>query len=167
MPQAYLSGQVPSDGHDCSTLTTVVFQCCRLEIEHDYLRMETVFDDGTFAPATPNYEPSDIQRAHDLGYDGDTWQMALDHEALHTWIAERMGFTHSVVLWGAAHGHLKPHGGLTEEGYVISFQVYLRTGLADDLVYGFFDCAEQVTGLPRDVLTEQARQLLADIRARG
>jgi hypothetical protein len=128
--------------------------------------MQTIFDDHSFAPATPNSSPVDTERAHVLGYNGDTWSMTLDHELLHTWVAERLGRECSVVLWNVAHGKPKPHGGLVEEGYVTSIQRFLRCGDLDDLVHGFLARAHLLTGLPRDELVRQARDLLAEVRTR-
>lgn len=150
-------------------MTVLPFQQCRLEVDHRTRYIQTVFEDGTYAPATPNYEPSDVQRAHDLGYGGDCWQMCMDHETMHTWVAECMGFPYSLILWNVAHGgrYRWPDGGREEEGYVTSMQRFLRRGDMDDLVHGFFDSAREVTGLAPDVITAQARQLLADVRMVG
>jgi hypothetical protein len=143
-------------------VTTITFQHCRLEVDHADRYMETVFEDGSVAPARPNFEPSDITRAHDLGYDGDTWQMTLDHELMHTWVAEMMGQPYSVILWNVAHGGKNrwPPGGKEEEGYVTSMQRFLRLGVPDDLTAGFL----VRSGLTPKEVVLQAHALMRQIR---
>jgi hypothetical protein len=147
-------------------MTIIQFQRCRIEIDHLGQFMQTIFEDGTSAPATPNYRESDIARAHELGYRGDTWSMSLDHEPLHSLVAEQMGEPYSVILWNVAHGGgLRwPDGGREEEGYVTSLQAYLRRGLVSDMLHGFLDRAHDVTGSSKLDVLEGARELLRRVR---
>jgi hypothetical protein len=143
-------------------MTTIWFQQCRLEIDYPGRFLRTIFTDGTSAPARPNYAPSDIERAYDCGYAGDTWLLTLDHEPLHTWVAEHMGQPYSLVLWETAHGNLRPKGGRDEEGYVMAVQRFLRRGVTDDPLYGFFQRAEETTGQRIERVVREARTVLSE-----
>lgn len=124
--------------------------------------METVYEDNTRAPATP--QDTDEYRATTarLGYGADTWRQCREHEILHTWVALKMGMTHSVILWNVAHGGGKrwPTGGPEEEARVMGFQRLLNTGEADDAVTFVFDTAFRLWHLTREEITLQARFLI-------
>jgi hypothetical protein len=143
-------------------VTTIYFPNCRLYVDHEARYVQTVFEDGTYAPATPNQREEDINRARDLGYDGDTWEMTLDHELLHTWVPQQMGLAYSQILWNVAHGGGKkwPPWGKEEEGYVTSFQRYLRLNKMDEMVQGFFGRIN----MPHHVAVARAKDLCQEIR---
>jgi hypothetical protein len=151
------------------SMTTLTFQRCRLDVDHERKYMQTTFEDGTYAPATPNYREDDVRRARELGYRGDTWQMTLDHEPLHTLIAEMMGESYSRILWNVAHGGgLRwPEGGREEEGYVTALQAYLRCAAVSDMLHGFLDRAHAATGHSKLLIIDMAREVTRDVRARN
>jgi hypothetical protein len=152
---------------------TVHFRHCCLEVDYAERYIRTVFEDGTMAAACPNTEESDIARAHQLGYGGDTWQMTLDHEPLHTWVSEMMGEPYSRVLWSQAHygGERWLLGTRDEEGYVTSVQWHLHGGEPDEVLArmfeGFVMRAKAHTGRSRIDILEAACALLARVRLEG
>lgn len=123
--------------------------------------VETVFPDGTKAPAAP--EDNDAYRVTTarLGYT-DPWQQCLEHEIFHTWVAQKMGYEHSTILWNVAHGGGKkwPEGGMQEEGYVTGWQKFMRTYELDDMARGFLNRA----GLDVDEAYEQSLELLERVK---
>lgn len=149
-------------------MTRLRFRNCAFEVDHADKYMQTTFEDGCFAPARPNYRVSDVERAKTLGYHGDTWQMSLDHEPLHTFVAEIVGEPYSRILWNVAHGGgLRwPEGGREEEGYVVSLQAYLRCALVSDMFHGFLDRAHETSQLSRWLIIEQAREITRRVRQR-
>ena len=142
------------------------FAECALHVEHGSRYIETVFDDGTKAVATPNWEPDDVFRAKQLGYRGNCWEMCMDHESLHSAVGELFGHGHSVVLWNVAHGDPKkwPEWGKEEEGYCLSLAKYLNTGERDDLVRGVFNMACERHGLYEQQTERMLRGLLQEVR---
>lgn len=143
------------------------FAECALHVEHGSRYIETVFDDGTKAVATPNWEPDDVFRAKQLGYRGNCWEMCMDHESLHSAVGELFGHGHSVVLWNVAHGDPKkwPEWGREEEGFVTSTQRFVNTGDRDDLFWGVLNKARDRYGLYDGQVIRMIRGLLAEVRA--
>lgn len=84
-------------------------------IDYDRQGIVTALPDGTEVVATPNYTPEDIARAHSLGYRGDVAKMTMDHDPLHTKVAEMLGFKESYSLRAAATGEDSEIAGLEEE----------------------------------------------------
>jgi hypothetical protein len=147
-------------------VVVVQFSNCALFVDHADSYIETTWPDGAKAVARPNFQLSDIERAHDLGYGGDVWQMCLDHEAVHTLVGELLGAGHSVILHNVAYGDKRkwPPGGLEEEGYVTGLQRYLNTGRADAMVLGLFEQVRNRHGLYDQQVVRMARGLLVEIR---
>lgn len=79
----------------------------------------TIFSDGATVIAGDNHNLADAER---YGYETDTFQMSVDHEIAHTWIAWVTGCGFSRVLWDQAHN--VPHGvwASWEEEVVLTFQ---------------------------------------------
>jgi hypothetical protein len=148
-------------------VTELSFRSCTLTIDHADRYIETRFlEDGTTAPARPNFRPSDVRRAHELGYRGDCWQMCIDHEVMHNWVAEMAGEPHSRILWNVAHGggNHWPEGGREEEGYVMAVQTFLRRGRIDDLFFDWLDRSHEATGWNRLDVIDATRAILTRAR---
>ncbi len=75
--------------------------------------------------ATPNHTDEDIQRAHELGYNGDVVQMTLDHDHLHLQLSEMLGFDESYALRSAITGEDSEIVG-AEETAVLAIQKLLN-----------------------------------------
>lgn len=103
---------------------TITFKHCQVVVDDENRYLVTRFEDGTYVPATPNYTDDDILRAYELGYDGDTWQLSLDHEVAHTFLATREGLQASPTLWKIAHPDftLSAAAIANEEARVLEFQ---------------------------------------------
>lgn len=101
---------------------------CTVRIFPDVPYLETIFAaDGAKVPAAPNHEPADVARAAALGYGGDTWQMTLAHEQLHTFLAQWLGEPYSPTLRGVALGiSVPPEVWGPEEGRVLALQALLN-----------------------------------------
>jgi hypothetical protein len=102
-----------------------VFAGCTVIVDEEHRYLETWFPDGTRVPAAPNYDAASIERAHDLGYEGDTWAMTRDHELAHSWLAVTSGLGQSPTLWHLAHPEAEPlgeHDVNGEEARVLRFQ---------------------------------------------
>lgn len=87
----------------------------------------TVLPDGSEVPASPNHTEEDVARASELGY-ASTWEMSRDHEAMHTYLAHRLGLPYSPTLWWVAHQATVPmtpamqERFAAEEAMVMEFQ---------------------------------------------
>ncbi len=120
---------------------------------------ETCYHDGTRVTATP--EDSDQYRANAaaLGYGTDTAALSRDHEILHTFLAEALGFGSSPTLWAVAHnfeGAVAPIWEQEEEEtWTLAFQSYLRGGPKTEGLQRL-----TAAGLDVDTLREEARRLL-------
>jgi hypothetical protein len=68
---------------------------CKIYLDNENKTVTTVFDDGTQVVASPNYRKEDIDKARELGYNGDTWRMSRVHELMHTWLSVKAGGTRS------------------------------------------------------------------------
>lgn len=92
---------------------------------------ETVFPDGSKAPATRCSTMENLDYARHLGYP-DTWPALVEHEALHTWLMEQLGNEVSPTLWAVAQGYATGTASyeerLWEEAIVLQYQRWLRTG---------------------------------------
>ena len=108
---------------------------CEIRIFSNW--METVFKDGLSVPAAANDDPDSVARAHDLGYEGDTWRMSMAHEIAHSLICRAQGQDYSYVLRGVA---IREAGGDkqaiishaesdAEESLVLDFQRYAQLGI--------------------------------------
>jgi hypothetical protein len=86
---------------------TFHFKHCYVIVDSDNKRIETHYGDGSIAVGVPQDTDSYRQTARDLGYGDDTWLMTVEHELLHTALAEARDEHHSGSLWAQAH---KPLG---------------------------------------------------------
>lgn len=93
---------------------------------------ETIYDDGTVVTATPEDTDSYRANARHYGYGADTAAFSRDHEILHTFLAEALGFGSSPTLWAVAHGQTEAVAPIweqeEEEGWTLAFQSYLNGG---------------------------------------
>ena len=114
---------------------------CRVEIDDDARRSETVFDDGSRLPAAPVMDSENIARARALGYRGSdeeaVWEMTRHHDLVHTLIAEAEGWPFSPTLHAVANGYELPPGtSVREERLVFLVQRLLNVGLEEVLADG-------------------------------
>jgi hypothetical protein len=103
---------------------------CKIYLDNENKTVTTVFDDGTQVVASPNYRKEDIDKARELGYNGDTWRMSRVHELMHTWLSVKAGGTRSPTLWSVPNRD-KPEASIPEtrefeEWLVCEFQKYLN-----------------------------------------
>lgn len=100
------------------------FSGCDVYVDEENQYLETRFHDGTFVPAKPNFDEASVELAHELGYDGDTWEMSKDHEMAHTFLCG--GF--SPTLWWVAHPELERDDKLLryEEDMVLKWQKWYK-----------------------------------------
>ena len=75
---------------------------CSVVVDEEQKYVETRFPDGSKVPAVPNDDPDSLSMASDLGYGENIWQMTIDHEVSHSWLAFLDG-TYSKALWVVAH----------------------------------------------------------------
>ncbi len=112
---------------DCKTYT---FKHCWVHCSENYT--ETVFHDGTRVPAMAEHTDEYREKAAKYGYVDDIVSMSREHEILHTFLAEYLGYGSSPTLWALAHPHVKGVATLNEqmdeEVHVLAFQVYLNDG---------------------------------------
>ena len=109
---------------------TLEFRHCWVNCTLGYT--ETCYHDGTRVTATP--EDSDAYRANAsaLGYGTDTAALSRDHEILHTFLAEALGYGSSPTLWAVAHNFEAQTAPVweqeEEEAWTLAFQSFLRGG---------------------------------------
>ena len=136
---------------------TLQFRHCWVNSTLGYT--ETCYHDGTRVTATP--EDSNPYRANAaaLGYGADTASLSRDHEILHTFLAEALGFGTSPTLWAVAHnfeGAVAPVWEQEEEEtWTLAFQSYLRGGPKTEGLQRLTDA-----GLSIEALRDEARRLL-------
>ena len=121
-----------ASGRQAGRVQTFTFQHCWVNSTTGWT--ETAFHDGTRVEAQP--EESDGYRAlaADMGYGPDTAALSREHEILHTFLAEALGYGSSPTLWAVAHGQtgkVAPRWEQEEEeAWVLAFQTYLNGGPA-------------------------------------
>jgi len=136
---------------------TLQFRHCWVNCTLGYT--ETCYYDGTRVTATP--EDSDPYRANaaELGYGTDTASLSRDHEILHTFLAEALGYGSSPTLWAVAHNFEGEVALLweqeEEETWTLAFQSYLRGGPKTEGIQRLTDA-----GLTVETLRDEARRLL-------
>ena len=136
---------------------TLEFRHCWVNSTLGYT--ETCYHDGTRVTATP--EDSDAYRANAaaLGYGTDTASLSRDHEILHTFLAEALGFGSSPTLWAVAHNFGEQTAPIweqeEEETWTLAFQSFLRGGPKTAGLQRLTDA-----GLDVEALREDARRLL-------
>jgi hypothetical protein len=111
---------------------------CRVEIDDDERRAETIFEDGSRLPAAPIMDAENVARARALGYEGSdedaVWAMTRHHDLVHTVIAEAEGWPYSPTLHAVANGYTLPPGtSQREERLVFLVQRLLNVGLEEVL----------------------------------
>lgn len=111
-------------------METLFFNGCIVKVFPETGYTETRYDDNSFVPAMPNYDPASFFTANDLGYGVNTKLMTIHHEILHTFLAEKIGLPHSPTLWAVAHnfgsGCVPVEKQWEEEALVLSYQKYLN-----------------------------------------
>lgn len=136
---------------------TLQFRHCWVNSTLGYT--ETCYHDGTRVTATP--EDSDPYRANaaELGYGTDTASLSRDHEILHTFLAEALGYGSSPTLWAVAHNFEGAVAAIweqeEEETWTLAFQSYLRGGPKTEGLQRLTDA-----GLNVETLRDEARRLL-------
>ncbi|MDQ3850876.1 MAG: hypothetical protein M3296_09735 [Actinomycetota bacterium] len=111
---------------------------CRVEIDDERRRAETVFSDGSRLVAAPVMDEENIARARTLGYRGApedaVWAMTRHHDLVHSLVAEAEGWTYSPTLHAVANGRaLAPGTFEREERIVFLIQRLLNVGLPNVL----------------------------------
>lgn len=136
---------------------TLHFRNCWVNTTLGYT--ETCFHDGTRVPAVPNDGDEYRGKAARYGYGDDVEGLSRDHEILHTFLAEALGYGASPTLWAVAHGQ---EGGVApvweqeeEEAWTLAFQVYLHGGPPTEPLRRLTDA-----GFDLETLREEARKLL-------
>ena len=136
---------------------TLHFRHCWVNTAPGYT--ETCFHDGTRVTATPDEGDEYRGKAARYGYEDDLEGLSRDHEILHTFLAEALGYGASPTLWAVAHGQ---QGGVApiweqeeEEAWTLAFQTYLQGGPYTEPLRRLTDA-----GLDLEALREQARRLL-------
>lgn len=107
---------------------TFIFKHCRVHVSPGYT--ETVFDDGTKVPAAPEPTQEYLDKARRYGYGDDAAALSREHEILHTFLAEKLGFGSSPTMWALAHAGDPDVAPIWEQQYeeelVLAFQTYLN-----------------------------------------
>lgn len=136
---------------------TLHFKHCWVNSSLGYT--ETCYHDGTRVPAIPQDSDEYRGMAAEFGYGADTAALSREHEILHTFLAEALGYGTSPTLWAVAHdqeGGVAPHWEqLEEEGWTLAFQIYLHGGPEAASLRRFTDA-----GIDLGALREAARRLL-------
>jgi SAM-dependent methyltransferase len=159
---AHVSSGISDEYRAAAALTarltkTLKFRHCWVNSAPGYT--ETCYHDGTRVTAIP--EDSDQYRANamELGYGMDTASLSRDHEILHTFLAEALGYGSSPTLWAVAHNFEGETAQLweqeEEESWTLAFQSYLRGGPETEGLQRLTDA-----GLSLETLREDARRLL-------
>lgn len=94
-------------------------------------RVETWFPSGAMLPAEPQDGDDYRDRALSLGYESAD-AMNREHDPLHSFLADKLGYQWSPCLRAAAHE--MPIDRVVadrEEACVLAFQRYMNTGVAD------------------------------------
>lgn len=100
---------------------------CVITVDEEARTVTTRFPDGAELVGCPNFDGASFARAHELGYQGDTWAMSRDHELAHSWLSVQAGLTRSYALWVAAHPETIRYRAVrqaidAEEGWVLAWQ---------------------------------------------
>ena len=135
---------------------TLHFKNCWVNTSPGYT--ETAFHDGTRVCAAPEDSPEYQAKAAQFGYGEDLAGLSREHEILHTFLAEKLGYGASPTLWAVAHNQenvAQIWEQVEEEAWVLAFQTYLHGGEASEPLNRFADF-----GLDVNALCEEARKLL-------
>ena len=94
-------------------------------------RVVTTFADGSVLEAVPHDTADYSDRAASLGYDSAD-DMNREHDVLHSYLADALGWPCSPTLYAAAHNEEIPREQADrEEACVLAFARYMNTGVAD------------------------------------
>ncbi len=144
-------------GREAERVRTYTFRHCWVNVAPGWT--ETAFHDGTTVEARPEAGDRYDALAAELGYGTDGAAMSREHELLHTFLAEALGYGSSPTLWAVAHGQ---QGAVAqrweqeeEEAWVLAFQAYLN-GLPATQALG----ALTAQGLSLEELRAEAMLLL-------
>ena len=117
-------------GREAQRVRTFTFQHCWVNASDDWT--ETAYHDGTRVPAMPEHDDRYRSLAAEMGYGADVAALSREHEILHTWLAEALGYGSSPTLWAVAHGQQGAVAQIweqeEEEEWVLAFQTYLNGG---------------------------------------
>ena len=117
-------------GRQAGRVQTFTFQHCWVNSSPNWT--ETAYHDGTKVAAMPEDSDHYSRLAAEMGYGADTARMSREHEILHTFLAEALGYGSSPTLWAVAHGQTGPVAPVweqqQEEEWVLAFQTYLNGG---------------------------------------
>lgn len=135
------------------------FQHCQVQLSPGLT--QTFFHDGTHVVAAPEENEEYRGKAARFGYGDDVAAMSREHEVLHTFLAEALGYGSSPTLWAVAHGQ---QGGVApvweqedEESCVLAFQSYLNGGPVSPELERFTQ-----HGLDLKTLHQEATRLLRE-----
>lgn len=100
----------------------------------------THFSDGKVARSYPHDTHHYHVISHRCGYGEDIEQYCLDHDFVHSFLAEVIDGAVSSVLWAMAHDKVPDQWeALTEEALVQTFQAWLRANVRPILADGDWD----------------------------
>jgi hypothetical protein len=108
-------------------------QFCRYEVWPEQQLVATVFPDGRTALATREESEQNRQEAEAQGYSGREacWRSLVEHELLHSLVAEHLHGSDSLVLRTESGGGFTPTWlRYEEEMLALALQRYLQTGEA-------------------------------------
>ena len=114
------------------------FRTCLVQVFDGWVKT-TFEEDGKASEFIPPIHDQDfIDAARYAGY-GDAWQHGYEHDLMHAYVADLMGWPHSWSVWAAAHGKGGPRPMeqwsqrvKDEEHLVVSLQRYINTGKQDE-----------------------------------
>jgi hypothetical protein len=122
------------------------FAACTVEVFDTYVRTTFKLDGRVSWFHPPVHDPDFITAAHYAGY-GDPMQHGLEHDVVHAYVADALGWPHSYSVWSDAHAKDRTAIPMAkwsqrvkdEEHLVVSMQRYMNTGQLDP--YGKLEAA--------------------------
>jgi hypothetical protein len=89
----------------------------------------TYYPDGAMWGAYPHDTEEYRTIANRLGYGADILKFCQEHDAMHSILADWLGYTEQGVIWKLAHGeHVSPSDAVREEALVQAAQRWIRAG---------------------------------------
>jgi hypothetical protein len=113
----------------------LLFNAARVRVYADHIETR-FYEDGSISRFYPPVGKEDFEGAARYAGYADSLRFGLEHDILHHYLSESLGWERSYVVWWAAHG--EPHDPDTqgwrdlEEHVVIRMQRYWHTGEIDD-----------------------------------
>lgn len=135
---------------------TLTFKHCWVHCGLEFT--QTVFHDGTRVTASPERIDEYRAKAARYGYGNELGALSREHEILHTFLAEALGYGSSPTLWAVAHDqtNVAPIWEQEEEEtWVLAFQNYLNGGPPTEPLQRFVEY-----GLSLETLRAKALKLL-------